>query len=122
MTQYEDTIVDNRIYNISFQVIVTVEDDEQFVIDIPRIPSLGLTEEKLITIILSALDIEELENLSKLSFCQIIKNEDEDEDFEMFEPFRENMGKYYFNVDVNTDRETRYWRNFRDEFIKNKLK
>jgi len=120
MTQYEDTIVDNRIYNISFQVIVTVEDGEQFYIDIPSIPSLGLTEEKLITIVLSALDIEELENLSNLSFCQIIKNEDDE--FELFEPFRENMGKYYFNIDVNTDHETRYWRNFRDEFIKNKLK
>ena len=122
MTQYEDTIVDNRIYDMCFEVIFTVKDNEQFVIDIPRIPSLGLTEEKLITIVLSALDIEELENLSKLSFCQIIKNEDEDACVQMFEPFRENMGKYYFNVDVNTDHDTRYWSNFRDEFIKNKLK
>jgi hypothetical protein len=118
MTQYEDTIVDNRIYNITFQVIVTLEDGDQFPIDIPSIPNLGLTEEKLISIVLSALDIEELENLSKLSFCQII----EDEEVELFEPFRENMGKYYFNVDVNTDHDTRYWSNFRDDFIKNKLK
>ena len=113
----EQTCKCNTYNKIMFEVITTIKNGEQIIFDLDLYKD-RITEEKMITSALAELSVDELKNLVKFSFCQIRKSENE----KIVEWFSKTNGKYYFNSDINPDNETKYWKNFRDDFIDNKRK
>ena len=113
----EQTCKCNAYNKIMFEVITTIKNGEQIIFDLDLYKD-RITEEKMITSALAELSVDELKNLVKFSFCQIRKSENE----KIVEWFSKTNGKYYFISDINPDNETKYWKNFRDDFIDNKRK
>lgn len=97
---------------MEYEIICTFNEYEQIVIHLCYNPD--VSEEKFINEIFNMLHIKELKQLVKLSCDQLyISN------YIKLLPFiQKNNGKYYFNEDP----ETSYWHDFRNEYLKNKIK
>lgn len=100
----------------NFNVIVTFASDdmEQFFMDLSLndIPN----EEGFVERIMSELAVHELENLVKLSVCHMLGKDEAPCEWLMA-----RQGKFFFNVDVNSDPDTAKWndvRNAKLELIK----
>src|SRR5437868_6951137 len=93
---------------INFDSILTFDDRQQEFIDINHVGN-DITEKDFIDYILNALNFKELKHLIKISICQHTSEND------LLSWMKKSDGKYYFNVNINKDDETKKWNDIRNE-------
>ena len=84
----------------------------QIVIDIQYTP---LNEIDFINRIFNSIPLIYVVFLVKISACHIRENE------ENFPWMKKRNGKYFFNTDINDDKDTKFWNRKRIEFINNAM-
>ena len=101
---------------MQYEIICTFNKYEQIVLTLYY--NSDISEKNFINEIFNMLKINELKHLVKLSCCQLYTFS-----FTKLLPFiQKNNGKYYFNIDINKDPETKYWNDFRNEYLKKRIK
>ena len=97
-----------------FQVIASFEIEDQSIFDL-KIQKDYISEADLLEQIFDQLT--DLDQLYKLSICQYNCNKAEN----VLEWLNKRRGKFYFNIDINNDEDTKIWRDFKDKYIKTHL-
>ena len=108
--QHHKDGVENDENLFKFEVIVSFDKDdmEQFFMDVQV--SAMPEEDEFIDRVLSNFSKPELEHLCKLSVCQIRRDQND-----LICPWiLARNGKFFFNVDVNTDADTAKWNDARN--------
>ena len=99
---------------IEFEIIATYGSVEQDIFSF-AVNTNMLTEERLMNIILN--ELETLDDLEKISVCCI--GEISSYNFRLLSWLFNRGGKYYFNTDVNKDKDTKYWAEYKRKFSEN---
>ena len=101
---------------MQYEIICTFRESEQIVLILYY--NSDVTEQNFINEIFNLLNIKELKQLVKLSCCQLYTDS-----YTKLLPFiQKNNGKYYFNIDINKDSETKYWNDFKNKYIEKRIK
>jgi len=101
---------------MDYEIICTFTNREQLVLYI--FSNENTNESEFIKKIFKKLYINEVKQLVKLSCCQIHFGRHS----KLLKFIEKNNGKYYFNTDDNDFSHTKYWNNFRNEYIKTNIK
>ena len=99
---------------IEFEIIATYGSVEQDIFSF-TVSTNMLTEERLMNDIL--IQLENLDDLEKISVCCI--EEISAYNFRLLSWLFNRYGKYYFNTNVNTDDDTKYWSEYKTKFSEN---
>jgi len=119
ISPYTNKEYDANDKDIKWHIIITSENmtPTQFHFDLQYTPKNEIEFVETIFEIVSEYDIRYLFFLTKISTCQI-REKDKEQDFRWHE---KRNGKWYFNPDVNDDKDTKFWFKKRNEFCKKKF-
>jgi hypothetical protein len=96
---------------VKIQVIASFRTQEQLMLEIQM--SNSISERDFLKCIFAELTTSELLDLIKFSTCQMVENLDEP-----FLPFLlTNIGKFYFNPDINEDKETMKYYQWKNDYL-----
>jgi hypothetical protein len=98
---------------LNFHIIYTFAEKEQKMLYLEQIRN-DTIQEQFMKLLLYSLELDELRSLLKISCCQLYQ----DEHSELLSYLADREGKYYFNVDINDDSDTKYWYDFKTNYIR----